>query len=456
MPSYLEASPLLMSQRKCSTLVAASAALLLVTNASCRPAPPPRSADEAEEAPQATEVVVASIDPPLPSPGAELRLANSAIARGSVDALEGSIGVALTGDPAAVEVMVRALADAETCSQATTALAFLPRSLVRRPLWLALRLDCASSGAIEVARSLDLQELVEAAQRADELPPAPPTSGDDAPSTSAGIESRCEAVSLTLRALGEDTQLPTLLARLEQETWRLPTNEGELCRDDALSAAIRLRRGDRAVRLAFDLTLSSHDELPAYLIEYVDRFGLGRVTPRLLDHEDEADGRLCAALVSAGLLDELLPLLTEEPEAVPRCLHPAALALVERRREADRPALEAVAASARHPGCGAGAIVAALALAEDDRRPPMWVEDAVILGSALAGLLRRSPGGDLPPSAARLRELRAAVEALAPRDEAPSDDSLVRLLQRDLRAVLPGVSGSRRSALSSLLQTGGR
>lgn len=411
------------------------------------------------------EVVVASIDPPARQPGAELRLARSVLAQAGMagenaqndSMLDGYLAVALTGDPAAVEELIRALGDAETCGAATTAIAFLPRRLARRPLWLALRLDCSSVGALAAAQVLGFDDLVAAAREADELPPVDDTA-DSLEEAQTQDSSRCDAVATTLRSLDNDHDrpLPTLLAQLAQETWRLPTNEDELCRDDALAAAIRMRRGDRAVQLALDLELSSHDELPEHIVHYVERFGLGAVTRRLLDHEAEADGRLCAAFVQAGLLDEMLPMLGQEPEVVPQCLLPATLAILAGDSGAHRETLAAIAAASRHPGCGAGAFVAALTLVELEERPPMWVRDAVLLGRAIAALLRDSPGAGETPSADRLTELHTAVQQLRPRDDNAPTDSLIRLYQRDIRTVLDNASGSRRAALSLLLETGGR
>ena len=75
------------------------------------------------------EVVVASIDPPLPAAGPELRQARVELARTGAgeSPLAGLVAVALTGDPGAVEILVRGLGEADSCVDAATAVTFLPR-----------------------------------------------------------------------------------------------------------------------------------------------------------------------------------------------------------------------------------------------------------------------------------------------------------------------------------------
>jgi hypothetical protein len=448
----------------------ASALLFLGSlSAGCRHAQ--QSPGDPLDAPPSGEraaVVVASIDPAIPAAGPELRQARVELTRPGADPLAGLVAVALTGDPGAVEILVRGLGEAGSCGDAAAAAAFLPRQQAARPLWLALRLDCATAVAREAARALGLDALVEAARDDEELPdpPAGPSAlpraaAEDHPV--AGAPEQCDNLARALRAFSPEpaddgtVSLPPELASLAEAPWALPAGEAELCAEPVLAAAARLRRGDQTVRLALDLALSASEDLPPHMVTFVGRYGLGAASPRLEDWIETADGALCAALVRAGRLEPAIPVLAEAPTDVPRCLYPAALALAGRQDAPGLEALAAIAATGTTPGCEAGAMAAALALARRDLAPPpRWATDPTVLGRALAETLALRRRDRDRPLVDQLRRLRAESQRLAPRRDPAPQDPTVRLLQRDLRAVLPMTTGPRTPALRLLLETGTR
>lgn len=403
-----------------------------------------------------TEVVVSSIDPPLPTPGPELRLARVELSRAEGSYLGGFIAIALTGDPGAVEILIRGLGETDTCEDAATAIAFMTRRLAARPLYLALRLECSTGIARDVAPLLDLDHLVEAARSHDELPAiaARTSEPDQAPATAEG--DRCRSVAAALRAISrEDGDLPPEFQPLTQSSWELPTEESDLCAEPVLAAATRLHSNDRGVQLAFDLVLDTPGELPRHIVDFVNQFGLGRATSRLADRIEEADGVICAAIVRAGDVEPALELLIESPLDVPRCLYPAARALRRDESEQAQQALVAISATVTETGCEAGALTAAIALLDHTERPPSWAADAALLGRAIAETLLRGADDDRPTGAA-LRHFRTSASRLHPRRDPPAQDGPVRLYQRDIRTVLDASTGQRRSALRLLLEAGTR
>ncbi len=92
----------------------------------------------------------------------------------------------------------------------------------------------------------------------------------------------------------------------------------------------------------------------------------------------------------------------------------------------------------------------------DPAPPPRWAADPAVLGRALATTLALRRRDRDRPLADQLRRLRAEASRLAPRPDPAPTDRTVRLLQRDLRAVLPMTSGPRTAALRLLLETGTR
>lgn len=404
------------------------------------------------------EVVVSSIDPALPTPGPELRLARVELSRAEGSLLGGFIAVALTGDPGAVEILIRGLGEPDTCQDAAIGIAFLTKRLAVRPLYLALRLDCSSGIARDVAPLLDLGHLVEAARRDNDLPAIAARTSSTEEASATTESNRCPSVAAALRALSrEEGELPTEFQDLTQAPWELPRSDSDLCAEPVLAAAVRLHAGDRGVQLAFDLILDTPGPLPRHIVDFVNQFGLGRTTPRLADRIEEADGVVCAAIVRAGDVEPALELLIESPLDVPRCLYPAARALRRDEGEQAQRALEAISATATatEAGCEAGALIAAIALLDRRERPPSWAADAALLGRAIAETLSRGSEGDRPTDAA-LRHFRTAATRLHPRRDPPAQEGPVRLYQRDIRTVQDAATGQRRSALRLLLEAGTR
>lgn len=425
-----------------------AALLVLVVLGGCSSAAPqPVTGTELDARGALPEVVVSSIDAVV-RPGPALRQARLELTREGASEAAGFMAVALTGDPAAVDIIVRALARVDSCEPAAEAIALLPRRLARRALWLALRLECSSETAQRVAAVLELDPLVAAAREAGELAPSP------LPATAAPTVEGCDERVETIAELEAEGPLPPALARLVAGSWRLPQSTDELCDEPVLAAAARLRRGDPTVQLALDLVLNAPEALGLPLVAFVEEFDLGGVTPRLEARVDEAEGRVCAALVRAGRLDGPAMLLAETAEAAPACLLPAARALAERDDAEAIALLEAIARTGPQPGCAPGALVAARALADRGVTPPRWTADPTALGRALAALLERRSETELE---AALTEARAVARRFGLIEEPPGRaDGPVRLLQRDLHELIPRATGSRRAAFEELLEEGRR
>ena len=370
--------------------------------------------------------------------------------------LGGFIAIALTNDPGAVEILIRGLGEPDTCEDAAIGIAFLTRRLASRPLYLALRLDCSSGIAREVAPVLDLDHLVEAARRDNDLPAIAARTSQPEDEAATTESERCRSVAAALRALSrEEGDLPDEFQALTEASWELPTEETDLCSEPVLAAATRLHSDDRGVQLAFDLILDTPGPLPRHIVDFINQFGLGRVTPRLADRMEEAEGVICAAIVRAGDVEPALELLIESPLEVPRCLYPAARALRREEGEQAQQALEAISATATETGCEAGALTAAIALHDRESRPPSWAADAALLGRAIGETLSRGLDDGRPPGAA-IRHFRTAASRLHPRRDPPPQDGPVRLYQRDIRTVLDAATSQRRSALRLLLEAGTR
>jgi hypothetical protein len=440
-----------------------TAALLGAAGCVARPAPvAPAAAPEADRSVGAAadvyEVVVSSIDPPPPRPGPALRDAGTVLARAAAPAevLGGFVAAALTGDDGAAETVVRGLADPERCHAAASAIAFLPAAHARRPLWLALRLDCAAAPATWAAAALRLDAMVEAARSAGDLAPGEPPAAPPPAIPAPAAADACGAETAALRGLPPlAATLPPDLAGLDAAPWALPDRLEDLCSPPVLAAALRLRRGDAAARLALDLRLGGTDELAPHLAVFVDRFGLGAATPRLADHVHAAGGLVCHALIDAGRLDVVASAVTDAPQRLPACLDRAVETFADRAGPGADAALDAVARASRAPGCARAALAAAAALRARGARLPRWTTDPTSLGSAVAATLD-DPGAGTPDSAA-LRRLRATAFALrGAADARPRPGEPVAVYQRDLRSLVPVASGPRRLALERLLEEGRR